>query len=324
VTTPPRIALVGAGSMGSLHARVISQSPRAELAYVVEPNRAVGTAVAERYNAVWAPDLGSVRDVQACVIASATETHHTLGVEVLNRGLPLLMEKPLADRLADAEELVAVADKRDIPLVCGLLERYNPAIMTAMSVVEQARHVTAVRHSPYVARIGTGVSSDLLIHDVDAVLRIAGAEPSVVRGSFGYLHPDSQEWSEDVAETMMAFPNGMVANISASRISQRKVRRFEIAEQGRLIEIDMLRNSVTIYRHVLNEASQDGLTYRQQTIIEIPMLVSSQEPLAAQLNHFLDIVGGTADAAAERATILPPHRVVEAVRDDSAAFARTN
>jgi predicted dehydrogenase len=313
-----RVALVGAGSMGALHARVISQSSRAELAYVIDPQQSVGAAVAERYGATWRGDLDDVRDVQAVVVASATDAHHSVGLEVLDRGLPLLMEKPLADRLTDAEEIVALAEKSDLPLVCGLLERFNPAIMTAMSVIEKPLYVTAVRHSPYVARITTGVSSDLLIHDLDAVLRIAGAEPSAVRGSFGYLHPNSRTGSEDVAEAMLRFPDGMIGNISASRMSQRKVRRFEIAEVNRLVEVDMLRNAVTIYRHVLNEAARDGLSYKQQTIIEIPMLVSSREPLASQLDWFLDIATGMGDAQQERATILPPHRVLEAVREDAA------
>jgi predicted dehydrogenase len=317
--TIPRIALVGAGTMGSLHARVISQSDRAELAYVIDPQRQLGADVAERFGAVWAADLDGLSDVQAVVVASATETHHHLGLDVLKRGLPLLMEKPLADRLADAEELVGLADRYDVPLMCGLLERFNPAIMTAMSLVETPRHVTAVRHSPYVARIGTGVSSDLLIHDVDAVLRLARAEPSAVRGSFGYHHPNSPEGSEDVAEAMLGFPGGLVSNISASRMSQRKVRRLEIAEEKRLVEVDMLRNAVTIYRHVLNEASQDGLTYRQQTIIEIPMLVSSREPLASQIDRILDVAAGHLDSAEERASIMPAHRVVETIRKDAAA-----
>jgi hypothetical protein len=118
---------------------------------------------------------------------------------------------------------------------------------------------------------------------------------------------------------MLGFADGAVANLSASRISQRKVREFSIAETGRLIEVDMLHNAVTIYRHVLNESSPDGLSYRQQTIIEIPALVSSREPLAAQLDRFVDIASGATDPAAERASILPAHRVIEQVRQDAAA-----
>ncbi|MGI8761727.1 MAG: Gfo/Idh/MocA family protein [Jatrophihabitantaceae bacterium] len=315
----PRIALVGAGSMGSLHARVISQSERADLAYVVDSQREAGAPVAERFGTTWVPELDGATDVDAVVVAAVTEAHHALGLQVLRRGLPLLMEKPLADRLVDAEELVALSTEKDVPLMCGLLERYNPAIMTALSFVEHPQHVTAVRHSPYVPRIRTGASSDLLIHDIDSVLRLAGSEPSAVRGSFGYLHPDSPDRSEDVAEAMLGFPTGMVANISASRVSQRKVRHFAIAEANRLVEVDMLRNAVTIYRHVLNDAGPDGLSYKQQTIIEIPTLISAREPLAVQLDRFLDLATGALDAAGERASILPPHRTVQAVRDNAAA-----
>jgi predicted dehydrogenase len=314
-----RIAVVGAGSMGSLHARVVSQSDRVDLVHVVDSDPAVGQPLAERYGATWRPELDDVADVDAVIVAAPTGAHYALGRQVLERGLPLLMEKPLTDRLVDAEDLVALSEQLDVPLMCGLLERFNPAIMTALSVVEEPRHVLAVRHSPYVARIRTGVASDLLIHDVDIALRIGAGLPEVVRGSFGYLHPDSESGSEDVAEAMLGFADGTIANISASRVSQRKVREFAIAETGRLIEVDMLRNAVTIYRHVLNESSPDGLSYKQQTVIEIPALVSSREPLAAQLDRFVDISTGAGDPATERASILPAHRVVEQVRQDAAA-----
>lgn len=299
--------------MGSLHARVTSASIRTELAGIVEPDSERGRALAERYDVPWGADLDDVK-CDAVVVAASTEEHHKIGRDVLERGLPLLMEKPLAERLDEAEELVQLSATSGVPLMCGLLERYNPGIMTALSLVEEPRHVTAVRHSPYVPRIRTGTSTDLLIHDVDIVLRLAHAYPSTIRASLGYLHPESLDGSEDVAEVMLGFPDGMLANLSASRMSQRKVRAFTIAETGRLVEVDMLRNAVTIYRHVLNEAGPDGLGYRQQAIIEIPALVSSQEPLAAQLERFVDLVTGRADVDAERADILPPHRVVEQVR----------
>jgi predicted dehydrogenase len=305
--------------MGSLHARVINQSQRARLAYVVDPDAAAGQAMAQRYGTAWHGDMGVLDDVDAVVVAAPTEAHVELGRQVLDHGLPLLMEKPLAHRFSATEDLVELSAKNDVPLMVGLLERFNPGIMTALAVLEAPRHVTAVRHSPFVARIRTGVSSDLLIHDVDIVLRLAGADPTTVRGSFGYLHPGSPRDSEDVADATLGFADGLVATVSASRISQRKIRSFTIAELDRLIEVDMLRNAVTIYRHVANEAGDDGLSYRQQAIVEIPQLVSSREPLAVQLDRFLDLVAGTADAGQERATILPAHAVIERIRIDAGA-----
>jgi hypothetical protein len=116
----------------------------------------------------------------------------------------------------------------------------------------------------------------------------------------------------------MTFEGNRLGNASASRLSQRKVRGFVVNELNRLIEIDMLRGAVTLYRHIDNDNPAQDLTYRQQSIIEIPHPVTNREPLAAQLDRFLELIAGTADADAERQSILPAHRVIETVRDHAA------
>ena len=107
-------------------------------------------------------------------------------------------------------------------------------------------------------------------------------------------------------------------NLLLTSIALRE-RGFVITELDRLIEVDMLRNAVTIYRHVLGENVDEGLSYKQQTIIEIPQIVSNREPLGAQLDRFVELIRGSADADAERAAILPAHRVVEALRESASA-----
>jgi predicted dehydrogenase len=303
--------------MGSLHARVIAGSERAGLVAVVDPDERAGRATAERYGARWAPALEDALDVDAVVVAAGTTLHRDIGGRVLDHGLPLLMEKPLADSLPDARDLVLQSEKLGVPLMCGLLERYNPGILTAMSLLAEPLHVTAQRHSPYAARIRSGVATDLLIHDADIAVRMMRSEPVLVRGSFGYLHPDSDAGSEDVAEVMLTFGTGALAHLSASRISQRKVRSFVVSELNRLVEVDMLRNTVTLYQHVDDGSPGYGTTYKQQTILEIPQLVSGREPLAAQLDHFVALARGDADADVERDGILPGHRVVDAARQAS-------
>lgn len=312
----PALAVVGAGSMGALHARVVHGSPRADLAVVVEPREEVGRAVAERYGARWAPDLSGLAGVDAVIVAAATSAHHPLALEVIAAGLPLLVEKPMADSLARSEEIVAAAAGAGLPLMCGLLERYNSAVVTAARLTRDPVHVSALRHSPYAPRIATGVAWDLLVHDVDLALRLFGDEPASLDARFGYFHPRSLAGAEDLAEVQLAFPQGRLATLSASRIGQRKVRSLTITEVDRAIEVDLLRQTVTIYRHVDAEAaSDDGLGYRQQTVIEIPAIVSLGEPLAVQFARFLDLVEGSADADAERAAILPSHRVVARALD---------
>lgn len=315
MTGKVRVLLVGAGSMGALHARVLAQSERAELVRVVDLDAGAGQTVAQRFGASWSPELGTLSDVDAVVLASATPTHHKIAVEVLGQGVPLLVEKPVCDDLAAAEDVVAIAAVRGIPLMCGLLERFNPAVLTAFALLDGPLHVSAVRHSPYVPRIRTGVAWDLLVHDVDLAIRcFGGVEPSRVSAGVGLFHPSSATGAEDIADAVLNFPAGGLASVSASRVGQRKVRSLTVAEIDRLVEIDLLRRDVTIYRHVSAEAATpDGRGYRQQSVIEIPELVSVREPLAAQLDRFVDLVEGIVDPVEERDSILPAHRVVAKV-----------
>jgi predicted dehydrogenase len=313
VSAPARIALVGAGTMGSHHARVIAQSADAELAVLIDPRESVGRAVAERFGTTWRPELPDLSDIDGVVVAAATEAHYDLAVQVLTQDTALLVEKPVADSLLRTEEILDLANARDLPFMCGLLERYNPAVMTAREVLGEPVHVTAVRHSPYAPRIRTGVSWDLLVHDVDLAIGIIGTAPNSVESRLGHFHPDSLQDAEDVAETLLDFPGGAIAHVSASRVGQRKIRQLSIYERERLIEVDLLRRDVTVYHHVSENSVDEGRGYRQQTVIEIPELVSSQEPLTTQFGRFLKLVDGTADAAAERETILPPHRVIDQV-----------
>jgi predicted dehydrogenase len=299
--------------MGSHHARVIAQSPRAELALVVDPREIEGNALAERFGADWAPELPELGEIDAVVVAAATEAHFELAIRVLGSDTPLLVEKPVADSLLRTEEVLALADERDLPFMCGLLERYNPAVMTARAIMENPVHVTATRHSPYAPRIKTGVSWDLLVHDVDLAINLIGSTPTSVSSELGFYHPQSLEAAEDVVETLLRFESGAIAHASASRFGQRKIRQLSIYEPTRLIELDLLRRDVTVYHHVSENLVADSSGYRQQTTIEIPEITSSQEPLVTQFGRFLDVIDGTVDAATERSTILAPHEVIDSV-----------
>jgi predicted dehydrogenase len=312
-STEKRVAVIGVGAMGSHHARVVAESDRARLDRVIDPSPE-GAAIAQYYNSEWAPELSDLTGIDAVILATPTATHYELATAVLENDVPLLIEKPVVDRQQQTEEILTLSEVRGVPLLCGLLERYNPAVVTASSILDGPLHITATRHSPYAPRIRTGVMWDLLIHDVDLAIRLMGGAPCAVEARRGYVHPQSDEGAEDVAEAILEFDGTRIAQISASRVGQRKVRALSIYEAERLIEVDLLRRDVTIYRHV-SESPVDGGArgYRQQTVIEIPELLTSTEPLVAQFNVFLDLAEGTRDAANERAGILESHRVVDKI-----------
>lgn len=308
-----RIALVGSGSMGLNHARTIASGPDTELAVVVDPSEENGRAAADLYGARWAADLDGIGDVDAAVVAASTEHHYDLALPLIEAGLPLLVEKPVCPSLEQSDEVVAASRKAGTPLMCGLLERFNPAVLVAMKMMDAPRYVRAERHSPYAPRIRTGVAWDLLVHDVDLVVRaFGGDQPADADVQVGYFHPDSAAGAEDVVEASLSFGEAGIASVSASRIGQRKVRTMTIQEVDRLIEVDLLRRGVTVYRHssIAGDPGRDG--FRQMTEIEVPEVIGA-EPLASQLAHFVALVRGQVDVDEERDSILPAHRVVDRV-----------
>jgi predicted dehydrogenase len=306
-----RIALIGAGAMGTLHARAITQSQDAELACVVDPEAKVGGALAERFRSRWVRSLDGFHDCDAVIVASPTSTHADWGLRVIRDGKPVLTEKPLSESVDESELVVDAARRQGVPLTCGFLERFNPAVLTALEVIHEPLHVAALRHSPYVPRITTGVAHDLLIHDVDLVLRMAGRLPDRMTANFAYCHPKSEPSVEDVVEVTLQYDDMFLASLSASRISQRKVRTLVVAELERLVEVDLVRQDLTVYRHVENEPLHDnGPGYRQQTIIDIPTIQQPREPLASQLDRLVALVRGDVDPESELDSLLPPHRLV--------------
>lgn len=307
-----KVALVGSGSMGRNHARVIATGDRTELSIVIDPDETVGRKAAELYGTTWAPDMTGLEGVDAAVIAAPTEFHFDLTRQVIDAGLPLLVEKPLCPSLAQTQELVDASAAAGTPLMCGLLERFNPAVQVAMRMVDSPVYVRAARHSPYAPRIRTGVAWDLLVHDVDLVIRtFGGGHPTSVDVKAGQFHASSVPGAEDVVEATMSFAGG-IASVSASRLGQMKVRSMVIQELDRMIEIDLLRRGLTSYRHATIEADEGYSGFRQVTEMEVPE-IAGPEPLVGQLNHFVDLVEGKGDVDAERESFLPAHRVVDEV-----------
>ncbi len=312
MTAAPRVALIGAGSMGRNHARIIAENAGAELAVIVDPQESTARPLAEKFDAAWVPELSSASGIDAVVVAASTEHHYTIATEVISLGLPLLIEKPVCPSLAQTVEILDATEKAGLPVMCGFLERFNPAVVVARGMIGDPLYIRADRHSPYAPRIKTGVAWDLLVHDVDLVAQFfGGREPESINVEVGYFHPQSVEGAEDVVEASLSFPGGGIASASASRVGQRKVRQMVVQTLDEMVEIDLLRRGVTLYRHTtIDEAEEGRAGFRQATEMEVPEILGA-EPLAAQFSKFLELIAGSIDADDERASILPAHRIVD-------------
>jgi predicted dehydrogenase len=309
VDAPIRIALIGAGGMGANHARVLADSPRARLHAVIDPHLERATWLAEKAGCAVGTDLNAAENCDAVIVATPTETHVDVAIPLLEAGKPVLIEKPIATNLEDVVRLVDVSRTRDLPVMCGFVERFNPVIEAARSLLDEApQHILAIRHSPQTPHIATSVVFDLLIHDIDLAFRFSDGAPVDHLHAASWTSPLTE--TKEVSDCTIVFEGGAIATLSASRASQRKIRLLSLALRDSLLELDLLRADLSVYRHVRQEQLIDGATtYRAETIVDIPFVRHAGEPLALQLDHFLSLVNGRVDAEAERVAMIAPHDV---------------
>jgi predicted dehydrogenase len=269
--------VVGAGVFGCHHLRLLAQSAQAELVAVVDTDGARARAAAaehgcqalERYE-----DLAG--RVDAAVVAAPTSAHVPIGIELLEAGIHVLVEKPIAPDVASARRLVEAAHQAGRVLQVGHLERFNPAVTALAGVVRLPLFFEIHRLSMFTPRsLDVDVVLDLMIHDLDIVLSLTGAMPEEIRAAgISILSP-----KVDIANVRLAFPGGCVANLTASRVSTERVRKLRMFQPSEYISLDYSRQEAV--RFAVSGGHQIGFA---------PLAVVKQEPLKLELEAFLAAV----------------------------------
>ena len=262
-----RIAVVGAGQFGRNHCRVVEQSARAELTAVVDidPARAA---------------IADFREldgkVDAAIVAAPTSAHAEIGCWLLEHGIDVLVEKPIAPDLDSADRLVAAAGRHARVLQVGHLERFNPAVVAMESRVSLPLFFEIHRLSVFSPRsLDVDVILDLMIHDIDIVLSLTRAEPKEIRAAgISILSP-----KVDIANVRLEFPNGAVANLTASRVSTDRVRKLRLFQPRQYLSLDYARQDLLL----LSVGENRQISFE-------PVPVTKAEPLQLQFDAFLDSV----------------------------------
>lgn len=283
-----KLGIVGAGIMGSNHARIAGAVPGARVAVVVDTDAAKGQRLADHVGAVYAPCVEALPgQVDAAIVTSPTQTHADVGVTLLENGIDVLVEKPVTATVEEAKDLVAAADRHGRILMVGHVERFNPAIIELRRHVAGLIHIDIRRVGPFTPRISTGVVLDLMIHDVDLVNALAEGQPKEISA----ITRRVRSTTEDIAMCLLTFENGVSAALTASRVSQTKQRQVELTQRDNVVVADLLRQQVTVHRVEHAEFVDDqGARYRQSGMIEIPYLETQGEPLALEQRHFIECV----------------------------------
>jgi predicted dehydrogenase len=285
-----KVGVVGCGAMGANHARILSIMKGVEFVGVVDQDKERAEQVAKRFNTIAFPNCAEIIDkVESVTIAVSIVAHHEVAMECLKAGVDVLLEKPISETVVQADELIAEAERDGRILMIGHVERFNPAILELKNIITAPVHLEARRFSPYDKRVSNGVVLDLMIHDLDIIMNLAGAPIRKITSLCSDLKPDSP--TEDLAMAAIEFENDVTASLIASRIHQNKVRELNIAEKDAYVTVDYMRQELIINRYVSADmTSGKDVKYRQEVITERPFLTNRGEPLWVELEHFIDCV----------------------------------
>lgn len=271
-----RMGVAGAGVFGRNHLRVIGASARAGLAAVYDPDAERARAAAE-FGAVPCASLDEfAARCDAAVVAAPTTAHAEVACRLMEAGVDVLVEKPMAATLDEARRMIETAARRARILQVGHLERFNPAVEAAHRILRLPLFFEIHRLSVFSPRsLDVDVVADLMIHDLDLVLSMTGEEPSEVRAAgIAVLSP-----KPDIANVRLEFPGGCIANLTASRVSTERVRKLRFFQPRQYVSVDYAKQECISIR-----VSDDRQVHFE------PQIVAKGEPLARQLDSFLDCV----------------------------------
>ncbi|HYO76328.1 MAG TPA: Gfo/Idh/MocA family oxidoreductase [Thermoanaerobaculia bacterium] len=275
-----KVGVVGTGYLGRLHARVLSETPEATFVGFVEPNDAIAAEVESSLGLKrFASVAALAKEIDGAVVATPTTSHFAVASELLEAGVDVMVEKPITATVDEAQRLIELAAKHGRIVQVGHVERYNPAIVAVASLVRASRYFEAERLGVFVPRsLDVDVLLDLMIHDLNLVLSLLGHKVVDVRAVGVPVLTDKV----DITNVRLELENGAVANLTASRVSQERVRKQRFFGSDFYISVDTKEQEVKGYRLVEEGGSRQ--------VVPFDFNVVKKEPLRAENDAFLQCV----------------------------------
>lgn len=276
-----RIGVVGVGSLGQHHARILSDLPGAQLAAVCDLNPARAAEIGAKYGVPHVSDLRDLPPLDGVVVAAPTSLHREICVEFLASGVGVLCEKPMAVTEEDCRAILSARDASGAPLLVGHIEHFNPGVEALAGHVKAPGFLEVHRLGVFVGRsLDVDVVLDLMIHDIEIAQTLVGRPVERVEAvGVSVLTP-----YVDLCNARLTFQGGCVANLTASRISREKVRKLRVFQSNAYLSVDYAEQSVEFYRVEENQGARN--------IAKVPLEVQKEEPLRRELAHFTAVLGG--------------------------------
>lgn len=286
-----KVGVIGVGHLGQYHLRRLLELPQAQVVGLFDKDEGKGERVADSLGLkAWLSLNGLLMEAEAVVVAVPTISHYQVVMETLSQGLDVLVEKPLAWNLNEAEEMVRMAQRERRILQVGHIERFNPAFVSLKGMGIKPRFIEAHRLSPFSPRgMDVAVVLDLMIHDLDLVLALVNSQPQTVEAMGVAVISDQ----EDIANARIGFENGCVANLTASRISAKSMRKLRIFQKDSYLSLDFIKKILEVYRFLPSQMEEEGeriFDLGGKSLIRRVITDQGKDPLREELSSFLGSV----------------------------------
>ncbi len=300
--TKIRTAVVGAGKMGAIHAKVYSQLPQSELVAIVDTDLKSAQKLAKKYKCAAAADYADILGkVDAVTISTPTVTHHELAKAFIENNVAVMIEKPLAADVEQASEIVELAREKNVVAAVGHSERCNPVVQAMKRLDIEPRFIEASRISPYSFRSSDiGVVLDVMIHYIDIILSLAQSKIEKVDAVGVSV---ITEGKEDICSARIFFENGCIANVTASRLALKTERKVRVFSKQAYLSVDYFKKTGTIIkaapnvnivekvRELKEKSKFNLLKVNWPDLLHIEKLdIDDKEPLRVEQESFLDAV----------------------------------
>jgi len=312
-----KIGVIGVGRMGARHCRVYSNMRKVHLFGVSDANPEIGVKVAKLYDVPYFRDPEELlAQVDAVSLAVPTPQHFDYAMMCINRGVNVLIEKPIAETVEQAQLLADAAEKSGLVVTVGHIERFNPAYMELKNVVESMEVITfdLRRLSPFEgSNKDVDVVLDLMIHDTNLVLDLIGQDPVSMHAHGVKVFSNNL----DHAVATLSFPNNILVTMTSSRITEQKVRSLDVACREAYLQCDLLNKSILVNRSTIGEyqnMNTRGVKYRQESIVE-KIFIPGSEPLMLECQHFVDCMLDQCRTSVSAVDGLKALKLATAIRD---------
>ncbi len=321
MTNTVKVAVIGAGMMGRNHLKTYKNLQGVELVGVYDIFLEAREKAAEMFGIKAFSSLEEVAaSVDAVSVVTTSVTHADVGEFFLNRGIHCMMEKPLATTEEGCKRLIDAAAKNNVTLLVGHIEQFNPAVEQMHKILHDTtkiRSLTAQRMSAASGRItDVDVSMDLMIHDAEIILSLVQSPIKSIQAA-AVTTPDHPE-GKDYITALLTFENGVTANITASRITQARVRTLTVTTDTNYIDMDFINQSINVHSqgrmpYVNQESIPDWMNYGLKGSVE-QLFIPTNQPLTAELTHFINCVNGKETPRITGQNALDALRVIWAVQ----------